>query len=42
MWYAVTWLAPEAKFAVLVTCNHGDGSKACDDAAAACIRRFRR
>jgi CubicO group peptidase (beta-lactamase class C family) len=42
MWYAVTWMAPDAKFAVLVTCNHGGGQKACDEAAAACIRRFRR
>jgi hypothetical protein len=40
MWYCVAWLAPEAKFGVLVTSNHGDGAKACDDVAAACIRRF--
>ena len=42
MWFAVCWLAPEVDFAVLVTCNHGDGQKACDAVAAACIRRFRR
>ncbi|MFT4513070.1 MAG: CubicO group peptidase (beta-lactamase class C family) [Planctomycetota bacterium] len=42
MWFAVTWMAPDAKFAVLVTCNHGGGAKACDEAAAACIQRFRR
>ena len=41
MWYCVAWLAPEAKFGVLVVCNDGGGAKACDDAAAACIRRFR-
>ncbi len=41
MWYCVAWLAPEAKFAVLVTCNHGDGSAACDAVAAACVQRFR-
>jgi CubicO group peptidase (beta-lactamase class C family) len=41
MWFCVAWLAPEARFAVLVTCNQGDASKACDDVAAACIRRFR-
>jgi len=42
MWYAVTWMAPEIQFAVLVTCNHGGGAKACDEVAAACIQRFRR
>ncbi len=42
MWYAITWMAPELQFAVLVTCNHGEGPKACDAVAAACIRRFRR
>ena len=42
MWFAVTWMAPDAKFAVLVTCNHGGGQKACDEVAAACIQRFRR
>ncbi|MFN3244850.1 MAG: serine hydrolase domain-containing protein [Planctomycetota bacterium] len=42
MWYCVAWLAPEAGFGVLVTCNQGDAGKACDAVAAACIRRFRR
>jgi len=42
MWFCVAWLAPEARFAVLVTCNHGDGRRACDEVAAACIRRYRR
>lgn len=42
MWYAITWLAPDSQFAVLVTCNHGQSATACDDLAAACIRRFRR
>ena len=42
MWFCVAWLAPEARFAVLVTCNHGDGQRACDEVAAACIRRYRR
>ena len=42
MWFALTWMAPEAKFAVLVTCNHGGGARACDEVAAACIQRFRR
>lgn len=42
MWYAITWMAPDLQFAVLVTCNHGEGPKACDEVAAACIRRFRR
>jgi len=41
MWFCVAWLAPEAKLAVLVTCNHGDGASACDAVAAACVRRFR-
>lgn len=41
MWFCVAWLAPEAKFAVLVTCNLGDSGKACDDVASACIQRFR-
>jgi D-alanyl-D-alanine carboxypeptidase len=41
MWFCVAWLAPEAKFGVLVTCNQGDAAKACDAVAAACIRRFR-
>lgn len=42
MWYCVAWLAPAAKFGVLVTCNHGDGGPACDAVAAVCIQRFRR
>ncbi|MEZ6038465.1 MAG: serine hydrolase domain-containing protein [Planctomycetota bacterium] len=42
MWFCVAWLAPEAKFAVLVTCNQGDADRACDAVAAAMIRRFRR
>lgn len=42
MWFCVAWLAPEAKFGVLVTCNQGEAAKACDEVAAACIRRFRR
>lgn len=35
MWFAVTWLAPERDFAVLVTCNQGGdtAAKACDEAA---------
>lgn len=41
MWYCVAWLAPEAKFGVLVVCNDGGGEAACDDVAAVCIRRFR-
>ena len=40
LWYCGTWLDPAAKFAVLVTCNHGGGAAACDAAAAACIRRY--
>jgi len=42
MWFAITWIAPELRFAVMVTCNHGEGAKACDEVAAACIRRFGR
>lgn len=42
MWYCVAWLAPEAKFAVLVTCNQGEAAAACDAVAAACVQRFRR
>ncbi len=41
MWFCVAWVAPEAKLAVLVTCNQGRASTACDDVAAACIARFR-
>lgn len=39
MWFAVTWLAPEKDFAVLVTCNQGGdvAAKACDEAAGALI-----
>jgi CubicO group peptidase (beta-lactamase class C family) len=40
MWFCVAWLDPAAQFAVLVTCNHGDGAAACDAVAAACIERF--
>lgn len=40
MWFCVAWLAPEAKFGVLVTCNQGDAGKACDDVAALCVGRF--
>ena len=40
--YAVVWLAPEANFAVLVATNTGAEAapKACDDVAAAMVRRF--
>jgi len=41
MWYCVAWLAPGAKFGVLVTCNQGEAGAACDAVAAACIERFR-
>jgi CubicO group peptidase (beta-lactamase class C family) len=39
MWYAVTWIAPERDFAVLVACNQGGESatQACDEAVAAMI-----
>jgi len=40
MWFCVAWLAPGAKFGVLVTCNQGDARTACDEVAGACIRRF--
>jgi hypothetical protein len=40
MRFCVAWLAPDAKFGVLVTCNQGDAAAACDDVAGACIRRF--
>ncbi|MFY9342678.1 MAG: serine hydrolase domain-containing protein [Planctomycetota bacterium] len=40
LWFCVAWLAPEAKFAVLVTCNQGEGSAATDAVAAACVQRF--
>ena len=42
MWHCVAWLAPEARFGVLVACNEGDAAAACDEVAAACIRRYRR
>ena len=42
MWFAVTWIAPERGFAVLVTCNLGDSRKACDEAASALIQRFQK
>lgn len=40
--YAVAWLAPAESFAVLVTTNQGGGTsaKACDEVAAAMIRKF--
>lgn len=39
MWFAVTWLAPERDFAVLVMCNQGErGDRACDEAAWAMIQ----
>lgn len=40
MWFAVTWIAPDADFAVLVACNKGSdaAAKACDEAAAAMIK----
>lgn len=40
-WFAVTWLAPDKDFAVLIACNKGgeEASKACDEAAAAMIKR---
>jgi len=40
VWFCVAWLAPEAKFGVLVTCNQGDTGDVCDAVAAACIGRF--
>lgn len=43
LWYAVTWIAPELDFAVLVTCNIGGdaGARACDAASAALIEHFK-
>jgi CubicO group peptidase (beta-lactamase class C family) len=40
MWFAVTWLAPQRDFAVLIACNMGgkEAEKACDEAAAAMIK----
>lgn len=40
VWFCVAWLAPDAKFGVLVTCNQGEADQACDEVAAACIGRF--
>ena len=42
MWFAVTWVAPQRDFAVLVACNQGGdvAAQACDDAAWALIQRF--
>lgn len=42
LWFCCAWLAPEREFAVIVTCNQGGdaAAKACDEAAAAMIRRF--
>ena len=42
MWFAVTWLAPNRDFAVLVACNRGGdkAGKACDEAASALIRNW--
>lgn len=43
MWFCVAWLAPDANFAVIVCCNQADrGDKACDEAAAALIGKFRK
>ena len=41
-WYAVTWLAPEKGFAVVVACNSGkDGAdKATDEAASTLIKTY--
>jgi len=43
MWFAVTWIAPERGFAVLVTCNQGgqNASRATDEAAGALIGKYR-
>jgi hypothetical protein len=43
MWFAVTWVAPERGFAVLVTCNQGGAAaqKATDEAAGALIGAYR-
>jgi CubicO group peptidase (beta-lactamase class C family) len=40
MWFAVTWIAPEKDFAVLVCCNAAGekATKACDRAASALIQ----
>lgn len=41
MWFATVWIAPGKDFAVLVACNEGgdEAAKACDEAAAAMIKR---
>ena len=41
MWFAVTWLAPQRDFAVLIATNTGveNAPQACDDAAAALIEQ---
>ena len=41
-WFAVTWLAPEKGFAVLIACNTGKkgADKACDDAAGTLIQKY--
>ena len=41
MWFCVTWVAPEKNFAVLVCCNQGNGSAACDEACGALIKAWR-
>ena len=40
MWHAVTWIAPERCFAVVITCNQGGSTaaKACDDVAGALLK----
>ncbi len=40
MWFCVAWLAPDAKFGVLVACNQGDAAAACDAVAGECIRKY--
>lgn len=42
MWHCVAWVAPERRFAVVVTCNQGDGQagQATDAAAGAMIGEF--
>ena len=39
-WYAVTWIAPERDFAVLVMCNHGGAAQACDEAVSTLIQDY--
>lgn len=40
MWFAATWIAPNADFAVLAACNVGgdSGAKACDSAVGALVK----